>query len=70
MHFSAGKTFSEKKRLFLKKSNVRFFQKQPLFFGKRPPCEKLHIYAKRAKPRQAPPKRVFPRKSREKPAMV
>ena len=33
MHFQAPKSFSEKKRLFLKKSSVRFFQKQPLFFA-------------------------------------
>ena len=36
---------SEKNRLFLKKSNVRFFQKQPVFFRKRPAHEKMHIYA-------------------------
>jgi hypothetical protein len=37
MHFSAGKSPPEKNRLFLEKSSVRFFQKQPVFFGKRPP---------------------------------
>jgi hypothetical protein len=45
MHFPAWKMYAEKNRLFLKKSNVRFFQKQPVFFRKRPPQEKMHIYA-------------------------
>jgi hypothetical protein len=30
--FFAGRPFTKKWRLFLKKSNVRFFQKQPVFF--------------------------------------
>jgi hypothetical protein len=46
MHFSAYKLYAEKNRLFLKKSSVRFFQKQPVFFRERPPREKMHIYAK------------------------
>jgi hypothetical protein len=29
----------------LKKSSVRFFQKQPVFFCKRPAPEKMHKYA-------------------------
>jgi hypothetical protein len=50
MHFHAQKLFSEKNRLFLKKSSVRFFQKQPVFFRKRPPHEKMHIYAVSGEP--------------------
>jgi hypothetical protein len=36
---------AEKWRLFLKKSDVRFFKKQPPFSRERPPYEKMHTYA-------------------------
>jgi hypothetical protein len=45
MHFSVYKIFTEKNRLFLKKSNARFFQKQPVFFRERHALDKMHIYA-------------------------
>jgi hypothetical protein len=45
MHFFAWKKTSKKNSLFLKKSNVRFFQKQAVFFRERPSPEKMHIYA-------------------------
>jgi len=45
MHFFMGRPFAKKNRLFLKKSNVRFFQKQPVFFSEHFPCMKMHIYA-------------------------
>jgi hypothetical protein len=37
-------------RILGKKSNVRFFQKQPVFFREQPPHEKMHIYAVSDKP--------------------
>jgi hypothetical protein len=45
MHFFMGWPFTKKNRLFLKKSNARFFQKQPVFFSGHFPCRKMHIYA-------------------------
>jgi hypothetical protein len=42
-----GMPFAKKNRLFLKKSSVRFFYKQPVFFCGHLPCKKMHIYAVR-----------------------
>jgi hypothetical protein len=40
-----GMLIAKKNRLFLKKSNVRFFQKQPVFFKGQFLPRKMHIYA-------------------------
>jgi hypothetical protein len=39
--------FAKKWRLFLKKSSVRFFQKQPVFFSKHVRRPKMHKYTVR-----------------------
>jgi len=44
MQFFTWWAFAKKNSLFLKKSNVRFLKKQAVFFRKRFPCQKMHIY--------------------------
>jgi hypothetical protein len=68
IHFYAWEMHSEKNRLFLKKSSVRFFQKQPVFFRKQPPPEKMHIYAVSEWPKQSRPNHLS--QSLKKPAKL
>jgi len=43
--FFRGKVVREKNSLFLKKSNVRFFKKQAVFFRGCLHCRKTYIYS-------------------------